>query len=127
MSKQTGTWKAVEREHAARLHSEAGRTGPTGLDLPDSISVRAGLAVESKCRKEIPDWLHEAMQQAVDNLIRYNGRQTDPAQRVHLPVVVLHQVGEPFYLDLVVMNLGDFQDAILPLLEAKRALPTQGS
>lgn len=124
MSKHTNAWKEVEREHARRLHSEAGRTGPTGLDLPDSVSLRARLAVESKCRKDVPGWLQEAMQQSEDNMQRWNSRETY-ARRLILPVVVLHQLGYLFDTDLVVLRLADFEAQILELLEAKHVIPVE--
>jgi len=107
------TWKKIERIHAA-LFGASGRTGPTGQDLPDWIGpIVAG---ETKCYKKFPGWLHEFMQQAEDNNRRWASMHPKDTQP-RIPVVVMHQKGEPTLSDFVVIRLSDF----LPLVEEKNA------
>jgi hypothetical protein len=84
------------------------------LDLPDSISLAYGLAIESKSRAELPGWLQAAVEQSYANLQTWNRRNVQ--HPVHLAVVVLHQNGTPFDDDLVVLRLRDFQLQVLPQL-----------
>lgn len=83
------TWKQVERRHAkmcgGRRIPVLGRKGPD-IAHPD-------LAVESKMRSKIPGWLYEWVEQAE------NGA---PSSKT--PVVVIHQKGDRFRDDLVVMR-----------------------
>lgn len=87
------TWKAAERRVARRFGSQ--RTGPAGRNLPDIIT--GDLSIEVKTRKALPAWLHEALAQAERN-----------AQPETLPVVVLHQVGDRYDDDVVVMSMKSF-------------------
>ena len=89
------TWKATERAVASILGGQ--RAGPRGAH-PDV--EHAWLAVEVKHRDKVPDWLKEAMAQAVRN---------SPGAS-HLPVVVLHESGQRHGEDLVIIRLSDFVD-----------------
>ncbi|GAP05176.1 hypothetical protein ATHL_00006 [Anaerolinea thermolimosa] len=55
------TWKHTERAIAKRLNGR--RLGATGGATPDVITDR--LAVEVKQRKALPEWLKDALAQAV--------------------------------------------------------------
>jgi hypothetical protein len=88
------TWKASERQIAARFGSK--RTGPQGKAVPDIITGR--YSIEVKTRKAFPAWLHEAMAQSRRNAV--DGTE---------PIVVLHQIGQRYDDDLVVMSLKMFQ------------------
>ena len=69
------TWKHCEREVARLLGGE--RTGCNGESRRDVEHPR--WSIEVKHRKSLPQWLHDAMEQAV----------TEAEHRK--PVVVLHQ------------------------------------
>lgn len=92
------TWKAVERKIAAML---GGRrvpiTGRVRGDAPDI--AHDWLSPEVKHRKKLPEWLHDAISQAVASK---RGEQ--------LPIVVLHERGMRYRDSFVVMKLGDFVD-----------------
>lgn len=87
--------KALERVIAKRTGGR--RNGVTGLATAD---VEAGpWAIEAKSRKALPDWLLNAMGQAVRNTP--NGM---------IPICVLHQLGAHHGNDIVCMRLKDFED-----------------
>ena len=87
------TFKGVERAIAQRLGGErVGHLG--GADV-----VTDWLAVEVKTRKELPQWLRDAVAQAK----RHAGIS-------QLPVAILHQVGQRHAGDIVCLRLADFQD-----------------
>jgi len=90
------TWKSAERAVAQRLGGR--RLGP-GVDRAD---VRAGpndwLTVEVKTRRLLPGWLVAGIGQAR----RY-------ATEKQLPMLVLHQTGQPYRAAIVCMTLADFQ------------------
>jgi len=88
-------WKQVERAVARRLGGQ--RLGCTGLATPDVQSD--WLTVEVKTRKRLPRWLVEALAQACI-----------AAEDGHLPLVVLHEVGQRHDDDLVLLRLADFVD-----------------
>ncbi|GIV64877.1 MAG: hypothetical protein KatS3mg046_137 [Bellilinea sp.] len=94
----TTTWKKTERTIAKRLNGR--RTGATGRATADVVSER--FAVEVKHRQQLPEWLKEALAQAV--------AAADPTQ---LPIVVLHEAGRRHDGDLVLMRLADFEQTIL--------------
>jgi hypothetical protein len=91
-------WKRSERRIASLLGGK--RIPVTGRQRGDVPDVAHELfAVECKHKKALPGWLHEAMSQA------------KAAQRgEQLPVVVLHEAGQPHTQDLVVLRLADFRD-----------------
>ena len=90
---QYRTFKGVERKIAQRLAGErVGHLG--GADV-----VTDWLSVEVKSRKELPQWLRDAVAQA-----KRNGGISQ------LPVAILHQVGQRHAGDLVVMTLADFEN-----------------
>ncbi len=91
-------WKAVEREHSKRLGGQ-GRI-PVHSTKGDGNDVKHDwLAVESKEKKSVPDWLTEAMQQAVQH-----------STEQKLPIVILHRKGTKFDEDLCFLRLKDFCD-----------------
>lgn len=91
------TWKAVERAIAAKLGGE--RVPITGRQRGSAPDIaHEWLGVEVKHRKRLPDWMHDAMAQAVacsDNEWK-------------LPIVVLHEKNQRHDDDYVVVRLGDF-------------------
>ena len=91
-------WKQTERKIAAIL---GGRrvpiTGRQRGDVPDI--AHDWLSPEVKHRQKLPAWIHDAMNQAVS-----------AAKSDQLPIVVLHEKGKSHTSDLVVIQLGDFQD-----------------
>ena len=101
------------------------RIGPTGLDYPDSVSKI--LAIESKLRDTLPQWLKDDVQQSIDNELRYRPklRRGKLARKIIMnedairlvPVVILHENVSPYKEDLVVMRDDIFREIVMPLLE----------
>jgi hypothetical protein len=90
------TWKAVERRIAGLLGGE--RVPVSGRQRGESPDIaHIWLSLEVKHRKKFPDWLHDAMDQAVKSKKDYQ-----------LPTVVLHQNGKSHKDDFVVIRLEDF-------------------
>ncbi len=87
------TWKAAERRIAGRFGTK--RTGPVGRNAPDVIT--GDLSIEVKTRKSLPAWLHDALAQSEHN-----------AQPGTLPIVVLHQIGDRYDDDIVMMSMKSF-------------------
>ena len=91
-------WKATERKVAAILGGErvpvSGRQRGSAPDVSHSW-----LSIEVKDRKKLPEWILDAMSQAVAS--------QKPGQ---LPIVVLHQAGMEHSNNLVVVRLGDWQE-----------------
>jgi molybdopterin synthase catalytic subunit len=94
-------WKACERAVAKRLGGQ--RVPITGRGRGDAPDVAAeGLAVEVKERRQLPQWIREA------------GEQAKAAAKVgELPVVILHELGRRHDGDLVLMVLSDFEAWLL--------------
>lgn len=92
---RTSAWKAAEKGVAAILGGE--RVSNTALGLRSADVETPAYSVEVKSRKELPNWLVNAVGQAHRN-----------AGRGKLPLVVLHQVGCRRVNDLVIVRLGDF-------------------
>lgn len=94
------TWKATERKIAKLLGgNRVPITGRTRGETPDIEHEL--LSLEVKHRKKLPDWLHDAMEQAVASK---RGEQ--------LPVVVLHENGKRHEDDFVCIKLSDFINII---------------
>lgn len=90
------TWKRIERCIAQRLGGE--RVPVSGRQRGDNPDIRHPLlSLEVKHRKLLPDWLHEAMGQAVAS--QRNGQ---------IPTVVLHQNRQQISDSFVVIRLSDF-------------------
>ena len=85
------TWKEAERQVARRFGTE--RTGPLGEEWPDAVSQ--AYSIEVKHRRQLPQWLKEAVAQAQEN-----GRLRAPH---HLPIVVLHEYGGEYDDCLVIV------------------------
>lgn len=108
------SWKAVERAIATRL---GGRrvpvTGRQRGDVPDID--HPDLALEIKTRKQIPEWLEEAMQQAEAcwadeaSLIEASGALDKP----RLPVAIVHEDFRGYGHSLVFMRLSDFESRFM--------------
>ena len=91
------TWKRTERKIAALLGGKrVPITGRQRGDVPDV--AHAWLSIEVKHRRTVPEWLLDAMAQAVAAV---RGEQ--------LPVAILHQHGTPHCEDLIVIRLADFR------------------
>ena len=96
-------WKKTERRIAEMLGGQrVPVTGRQRGDAPDVAHER--FAVECKHKKTLPDWLHDAMAQAMASV---RGEQ--------LPLVVLHESGKPHAQDFVVMRLADVRDRFAEL------------
>lgn len=96
-SRRTSSWKRDERMLAARI---GGQRVPVNGRGESSDIEHPWLAVECKRRKDVPQWLTDAMKQA--KLGNVNGDK--------LPVVLVHQAGKAYDNALVVMALSDFQE-----------------
>ena len=93
-------WKKTERAIARRLGGERLPVNGRG-NQPD---VRTPwLAVEVKHRRRLPGWLTAALAQASADA----GRT--------LPLVVLHEAGQPHAEDIVCLRLADFEQWFGPL------------
>ena len=68
-----------------------------GMRTPDVETPN--FTIEVKHRKQLPQWIEEAMRQAVRN-----------ATPDKLPLLVLHERGRHHGNDLVVVRLSDFQE-----------------
>jgi|TARA_B100000749_G_C18258033_1_gene395161 hypothetical protein len=88
------TWKHCEREVARLLGGE--RTGCNGESRRDVEHPR--WSIEVKHRKTLPQWLHDAMEQAV---IEAEHRK---------PMVVLHQKQMKYEDSYIVLKLKDFKE-----------------
>ena len=87
-------WKQGEREMRKALKLERDvHLGEEGAD-----GRNAWLVVELKCRKTLPNWIWDAIEQAVL-------RATDS----QLPIAILHQKGMTHSDDWVVMRRKDFE------------------
>lgn len=92
------TWKKVERKIADMLGGK--RIPVSGRQRGDAPDIEHHwLSLEVKHRKQFPNWLHDAMDQAEKS-------QKDN----QLPTVVLHQEGKLHKNDFVVIRLQDFID-----------------
>lgn len=89
-------WKKAERQVAKRFGTE--REGPMGEYWPDAISK--SYAIEVKNRDELPQWLHDAMDQA-----ERNARLRAPDK---LAILALHQRYQDYDKCFVVVRLADF-------------------
>ena len=88
------TFKGVERAIAKRLGGErVGHLGGADVIVDDWLSV------EVKSRKQIPQWIRDALNQSKRN-----------AGISELPIVILHQVGQNHNGDIVILTLADFQN-----------------
>jgi hypothetical protein len=89
-------WKNTERRIGALLGGE--RVPVTGRQRGSAPDVaHPMLAIEVKHRAVLPSWIRDAMQQAKAS-----------ARGQQLPIVVLHQSGDPFLHAWVVLELSDF-------------------
>jgi hypothetical protein len=94
------TWKNTERMIAARLGGQrVPVSGRARGDAPDIAHPL--LSLEVKHRKRLPDWLHQAMAQAV--------ACADPD---HIPVAILHEYGSRHAADLCVVTLADLESLL---------------
>lgn len=105
------TWKAAERKIASLLGGErvpiTGRTRGSVPDVKHDV-----LSIEVKHWQKLPNWLHDAMEQA------------EASQRGHqFPAVILHEKGMDYEDCYTVMRLSDIiellrvynDDADIPL------------
>ena len=95
-------WKAVERAIATYFGGE--RVPITGRQRGDAPDIEhPWISFEVKHRKKLPDWLHDAMDQAEASAVI--GEEGEDK----LPVVVLHEKGRHHCKDFVVMRARDFR------------------
>lgn len=95
-------WKACERKFMALF--DGTRVPITGRTRGSSPDGRGGkgwgwMSIEIKHRKRLPDWIHDAMDQAIAA-----GREGQ------LPVVLLHQKGKAYLDSYVMMRARDFRE-----------------
>lgn len=89
-------WKAVELKLAKMIGGE--RVPITGRQRGSSPDIRHPyLSIEVKERQKLPDWIHEAMEQA--EMAKCDGEH---------PITILHEKGQKHTDDFVVMRLGEF-------------------
>jgi hypothetical protein len=94
-------WKATEQTIAKHLKNQQIPITSRGReDAPDVAAE--GLAVEVKERRQLPQWIREAGEQA-----------KAAAKAGELPVVILHELGRRHDGDLVLMVLSDFEAWLL--------------
>ena len=93
------TWKDNERRVARRLH---GARVPVADKRSGADVVNERLAIECKHRKQLPNWLHSAMSQAVK-----------AARGEQLPIVVLHELNKRSDNDYVFLRLADFERLLM--------------
>ena len=89
------TWKAVERKLARLFGVE--REGCTGEAGPDFVS--ASYSVEVKHRKQLPQWIKGALEQAEVN-----------CKDGTMPLVILHERYQGYEDSLVLCRLREFRD-----------------
>lgn len=89
-------WKRTERAVAKALGGK--RTSKMGLGANAPDVETDAWSIEVKHRDQLPQWLTEALAQAVRN-----------ASDGKLPLVVLHESGRRHADDLVLLRLGDFE------------------
>jgi len=117
MSKQ---WKKVEIKHAKLFGASktnkvfpALRVGPYhGTNYPDWFDEF--LAGESKSMKKIPDWLKEAVDQAIENEQAFRAE----TNQIRIPITVLHQTKDLYDLDIVCIRSDVFREVFVPALHA---------
>tara|TARA_R110002020_G_scaffold59800_2_gene162763 strand:- start:701 stop:1024 length:324 start_codon:yes stop_codon:yes gene_type:complete len=104
------TWKRFEREIAEALNKigdNAQRVPITGRTRGSAPDVSSDMfSIECKYRKEIPNWIKDAMDQAVKS----NTRGQDNKTKV--PVVFLREKRMPLKDTLVMMRLEDLLESI---------------
>ena len=88
-------WKEAEKGVAGLLGGK--RVSNTALGLRSSDVETPAYSVEVKSRKDLPNWLVNAVGQAHRN-----------AAHGKLPLVVLHQVGCRRMNDLVIVRMDEF-------------------
>lgn len=92
------TWKNAERRIADIIGGE--RVPVTGRQRGSAPDIAHPIwSIEVKHRAKLPDWLHDAMAQAVAS---NKGGQ--------LPIVILHEENQPYAKSFVVVELGEFQN-----------------
>lgn len=102
------TWKNIERKVAALLGGE--RVPVTGRQRGSAPDVQHELfSVEVKHRKQLPDWLLDAMNQAEAS--RREGQT---------PLVILHEKGQPVPKSLAIFRLSDIIELYKRLEEYER-------
>lgn len=94
------TWKSAERAICKMLG--ATRVPITGRQRGDAPDGKHGfLSIEIKHREELPQWLHNAMDQAIK-----------ASRDDRLPVVILHELRQLYKHSYVVFRLGDINKAL---------------
>ena len=110
---KTSVWKSVERELARLLGGE--RVPVTGRARGNAPDIRHPyLAIEVKHRKMLPEWLHDAMRQAVASV-----------RGLQLPIVILHQSRSRHDDDFVVIRMSDFRAWMVSERKEKHADNTE--
>jgi hypothetical protein len=101
------TWKKIERQVAALLGGE--RVPVTGRQRGSAPDVtHPVLSIEVKHRKELPDWLLDALRQAEAS------RRGD-----QIPIAILHQKGMAVGDSLTIIRLSDMIKLLEKITEVK--------
>jgi len=97
MTTKKPDWKRTERKLASMLGGQ--RVPVTGRQRGDAPDIAHALySIEVKHKKKLPEWLHDAHDQAVKS----------SSKRKKVPVVILHETGKPHSKDYVVLQMRDF-------------------
>ena len=103
------TWKSAERKIAELLGGK--RVPVTGRQRGDAPDIEHPFfSVEVKHWQTLPNWLHEAMEQA-EKSVRGN----------KIPIAVLHETGTKYDKALTVVRLGDMIKLYQKLEEFREA------
>lgn len=108
------TWKQVERRIAQMLGGE--RVPVTGRQRGSAPDIdHEWLSLEVKHRKSLPQWVDDALDQAVasaDSAARFKRADGEMCDRPFrkLPVAIFHESGRNHKDNYVVIKMGDFID-----------------
>lgn len=104
------TWKQTERRIAKLVGGE--RVPITGRQRGDAPDIKHDwLSLEVKHRKKLPEWLHDAMDQAIKSKTpldpgKIPGGVLTHIDRDKLPMAILHENGK--HNSYCVIRLSDF-------------------
>lgn len=104
-------WKSVERRIAKYLGGE--RVPVTGRQRGSAPDIKHNwLSIEVKQRDKLPDWIHEAMDQAEKSITTIRSQELIDfhGSMSQLPISILHQTGNRIEDAYVVLRLKDFRE-----------------
>ena len=108
MVKRTTSWKSYEWRQARRWGSvREGPIGKTGADFLTPL-----FAVQCKLRRDIPAWLLDAVQNAVDAALKHQ-QEKDSDDRVYgIAMVKKNSTRMKDDNSLIIMRLLDFEELV---------------